>query len=76
MRRIAAHFERDSGPGSDVGIVPGVPAARAQGQAIDEFQSRPKEVLELCLSETEEEIPKVLGVQDQSVARHGSSSRN
>jgi predicted RNase H-like HicB family nuclease len=67
MRKIAAYIERDSDTGFYVGIVPGIPGAHTQGETLDELQSNLKEVLELCLAETEEEIPEFVGIQEIEV---------
>ena len=64
MRKVAAYIERDIETGFYVGIVPGIPGAHTQGETLDELQRNLKEVLELSLAETEEEIPEFVGIQE------------
>lgn len=71
MRKITAYIEKDPETGLYVGIVPGIPGAHTQGETLDELQRNLKEVLELCLgemdSESKNEIPKFVGIQEIEV---------
>src|ERR1051325_60186 len=53
-----------------VGIVPGIPGAHTQGASLDELHSNLKEVLELCLEESDfaiEDLPHFVGLQQVEV---------
>lgn len=49
---ITAYIERDVETGLYVGIVPGIPGAHTQAETLDELQGNLKEVVELCLEES------------------------
>lgn len=46
-----------------VGEVPQLKACYSQGETIDELIANIKEVIELCLEESEEDIPEFIGIQ-------------
>lgn len=71
MHTFSAYVEWDPETKLYVGIVPGVPGAHTQAATLDELQANLKEVLELCLEESEvdiENLPKFVGVQQIEVA--------
>lgn len=64
-RRFTAVIERDPESGLFIGIVPGLPGARTQGKSLDELNANLKEVIQLCLEESDgaAEIPEVVGTR-------------
>jgi predicted RNase H-like HicB family nuclease len=71
MHTFSAYIEWDPETKLYVGIVPGVPGAHTQAATLDELQANLKEVLELCLEESDvdlENLPKFVGVQQIEVA--------
>ena len=66
MPRITAYIEKDIESGLYVAIVPGIPGAHTQAETLDELQNNFKEVLELCLEETEpdakQDLPEFVGI--------------
>ena len=52
MKTFTAYIEWDPETELYVGIVPTVPGAHTQGASLDELHKNLKEVLELCLEES------------------------
>jgi len=71
MRTFTAYVEYDPVTRQYVGVVPGLPGAHTQGATLDELQKNLKEVVELCLGETEglndDELPRFAGLQTVEV---------
>ncbi len=70
MRTFTAYVQFDPETALYVGVVPGIRGAHTQGATLDELQKNLKEVLELCLEEsqaTEEEMPHFVGLQQIEV---------
>ncbi len=68
---FTAYVELNPETGLYVGIVPGIPGARAQAPTLDELQKNLKQVLELCLAEHAGEdlaLPKFVGLHQIEVA--------
>ncbi|OGO68591.1 MAG: hypothetical protein A2Z49_07825 [Chloroflexi bacterium RBG_19FT_COMBO_56_12] len=66
MKTFTAYVEWDPETELYVGIVPGITGAHTQAASLDELQKNLKEVLELCLEESEleiENLPRFVGVQ-------------
>ena len=66
MKTFAAYIEWDPETKLYVGIVPGITGAHTQAKTLDELKKNLKEVLELCLEETEEptkNLPHFVGLQ-------------
>lgn len=64
-RRFTAVIERDLESGMLIGIVPGLPGAHTQAKTLDELNARLKEVVALCVEESDgasEEV-EVVGTQ-------------
>jgi predicted RNase H-like HicB family nuclease len=53
MKVFTAYIEFDPETKLYVGIIPGVPGAHTQGTTLDELHQNLKEVLELCLEESD-----------------------
>jgi predicted RNase H-like HicB family nuclease len=71
VHTFSAYVEWDPETKLYVGIVPGVPGAHTQAATLDELQINLKEVLELCLEDSEidiDNLPKFVGVQQIEVA--------
>lgn len=71
MRTFTAYVELDPDTGLYVGTVPSVPGAHTQAATLDELQQNLKEVLELCLEESEgtgQVLPKFVGLQQIEVS--------
>jgi predicted RNase H-like HicB family nuclease len=71
MKTFTAYVELDEETGLYIGIVPGIPGAHTQAATLDELRKNLKEVLELCLEESEgpgENLPKFVGLQQIEVA--------
>ena len=69
MRTSAACVEFDPQTKLYAGIVPGIPGAHAQA-SVDDLRENPREVLELCLSESPtnaEEFPRFVSLQQVEV---------
>lgn len=65
---LTAYVEWDAETKQYVGIVPGIPGAHTQAKTLDQLQVNLKEVIELCLEETEEvQIPHFIGIQQIEV---------
>jgi len=70
MKTFTAYVELDAETGLYVGIVPGIPGAHTQAATLDELRQNLKEVLELCLEDSEwkgEAAPKFIGLQQIEV---------
>ncbi len=70
MKTFTAYVEWDPATKLYVGIVPGIPGAHTQGATLDELQANLKEVLELCLEESQvhvEDLPRFVGLQQIEV---------
>lgn len=69
---ITGYIERDHETGLYVAIVPGIPGAHTQAESLDELQANLREVVELCLSEMDNEermaIPEFIGIQQMQIA--------
>jgi predicted RNase H-like HicB family nuclease len=59
MRTFTAYVEFDPDTKLYVGIIPGIPGAHTQGETLDELQVNLKEVLELCLEESDDNLEKL-----------------
>lgn len=71
MKTFTAYLEWDPETKLYVGFVPGIPGAHTQGKSLDELQKNLKEVLELCLEESQntgEDLPRFIGLQQIEVA--------
>lgn len=71
MKTFTAYVELDPDTGLYVGTVPSVPGAHTQAATLDELQQNLKEVLELCLEESEgtsQVLPKFVGLQQIEVS--------
>ena len=67
---FTAYIEYDPETETYVGIVPGVPGAHSVGNTLDELQANLKEVLELCMEESNgemDELPQFVGMQQIEV---------
>lgn len=70
-RTVTAYVEFDAATQLFVGIVPGIPGAHTQAAALDELRENLKEVLELCLEESGEDVaepPTFVGLQQIELA--------
>ena len=56
MRTVMAYVEFDPETKLYVGIVPGIPGAHTQAATLDELQQNLREVVELCLEESGQEL--------------------
>jgi predicted RNase H-like HicB family nuclease len=65
MRTYTAYVEWDPETKLYVGTVPGIRGAHTQGATLDELQENLKEVVALCLEETEpsDDMPRFVGLQ-------------
>lgn len=71
MKTFTAYIEWDPQTKLYVGIIPGIPGAHTQGASLDELQANLKEVLTLCLEESNlkiEDIPQFVGLQQIELA--------
>ena len=70
MRTFTAYVEWDPETRLYVGIVPGINGAHTQGATLAELNANLKQVLELCLEETEpsEDMPRFVGLQQIELA--------
>ena len=71
MRTFTAYIEWDPETRLYVGMVPGIAGAHTQGASLDELQQNLKEVLELCLEESQqpiEDLPRFVGLQQIEVS--------
>jgi predicted RNase H-like HicB family nuclease len=71
MRTFTAYVEFDPDTKLYVAIVPGIPGAHTQAPTLDELQNNLKEVLELCLEESQlsnEDLPHFVGLQQVEIA--------
>ena len=70
--QFTAQIELDTESGMYVGIIPGLPGAHSQAKTLDELQVRMLEVIELCITNLNEDelksLPKFIGVQQYSIA--------
>ncbi len=57
MRTFPAYIEFDAETQTYFGMVPGIPGAHTQGDTLEELRANLKEVLELCLEESENDLP-------------------
>ncbi|HKP51384.1 MAG TPA: type II toxin-antitoxin system HicB family antitoxin [Chloroflexia bacterium] len=70
MRIFTAYVEFDPETKLYVGVISGIPGAHTQGETLDELQYNLKEVLELCLEESDlstEDLPRFVGLQQVEV---------
>ena len=71
MRTLTAYIEKDPETGLYVAVVPQIQGAHTQAETLDELQKNLKEVIELCLEETDSEtkdsIPEFVGIQQIEV---------
>ncbi len=70
MKTFTAYVQFDPETALYVGVVPGIRGAHTQGATLDELQKNLKEVLQLCLEESqaaEEELPHFAGLQQIEV---------
>ena len=70
MRTFTAYVEYDPETRLYVGIVPGIAGAHTQAATLDELQRNLKEVVELCLTESNfnvDDLPRFVGVQQIEV---------
>ncbi len=65
-REFYVVIERDE-DGFYVGQVPGLRACYSQGRTIDELLENIKEVVAMCLEETDGPMPEVVGIQKVSL---------
>ena len=71
MRTFTAYVEWDPETKLYVGMIPGIAGAHTQGATLDELQKNLKEVLELCLEESQgltDNLPHFVGLQQIEVA--------
>lgn len=71
MHTFAAYVEWDPETKLYVGIVPGIPGAHTQAATLDELQANLREVIQLCLEESDidfDSLPRFVGVQQIEVA--------
>ncbi|MBI5217114.1 MAG: type II toxin-antitoxin system HicB family antitoxin [Ignavibacteriae bacterium] len=71
MKTFTAYIEYDPQTNLYVGTVPGIHGAHSQGVTLDELQQNLKEVIELCLEESEnslETLPRFVGLQQLEIA--------
>ncbi|BFU96572.1 MAG: UPF0150 protein [Nitrospira sp.] len=71
MKTFTAYVEWDPDTKLYVGFVPGIAGAHTQGSSLDELQKNLKEVLQLCIEESEkagEDLPRFVGLQQIEVA--------
>lgn len=71
MHTLAVYIEWDPETKLYVGMVPGITGAHTQAATLDELQTNMKEVLELCLEESDvdlDSLPKFVGVQQIEIA--------
>ncbi len=71
IKTFTAYIEYDSETKLYVGIIPSLRGVHSQGATLDELQHNLKEVLELCLEESEEDwsnLPQFIGIQQIEVA--------
>lgn len=66
-RIFTAYIEWDPDTSLYVGMVPGVPGAHTQAGSLDEMRQNLKEVLELCLEEGLEDLPRFVGIQQVEI---------
>lgn len=59
MRTFTAYIEFDPETSLYVGVVPDVSGAHSQGVTLDELYANLREVLELCLDESDEPFDKL-----------------
>ncbi|PIU83556.1 MAG: type II toxin-antitoxin system HicB family antitoxin [Elusimicrobia bacterium CG06_land_8_20_14_3_00_38_11] len=72
MKTFSAYIEWDPETKLYIGIVPGITGAHTQAATLDELKKNLKEVLELCLEESEEttkDLPHFVGLQQIEVGR-------
>jgi predicted RNase H-like HicB family nuclease len=62
QREFFVVIERDE-DGRYIGEVPQLRACYSQGRTIDELIANMREIIDLCLEETEDEITEFIGVQ-------------
>lgn len=70
MKTFIAYVQLDPESRLYVGVVPGIRGAHTQAATLDELQKNLKEVLQLCLEESqvdEEELPHFAGLQQIEV---------
>lgn len=70
MRTFTAYIEFDPDTSLYVGVIPGIPGAHSQAETLDALNVNLKEVLELCLDESQiasEDLPKFVGLQQVEV---------
>lgn len=70
MKTFTAYIEYDPDTELYVGTIPNIIGAHSQGATLDELQQNLKEVLELCLEESQdslERLPRFVGVQQIEV---------
>ena len=70
MKTFIAYVQFDPESRLYVGVVPGIRGAHTQAATLDELQKNLKEVLQLCLEESqvdEEELPHFAGLQQIEV---------
>lgn len=70
MKTFTAYIEWDNETKLYVGIIPGISGAHTQGKTLDELNVNLKEVLSLCLEETNENVdalPHFIGLQQVEV---------
>ena len=68
---FTAYIEYDADTKLYVGIIPAIRGVHTQGATLDELQQNLKEVLELCLEESQEDLshlPQFIGIQQIEVA--------
>lgn len=71
MRTFTAFVEWDPETRLYVGIVPGIDGAHTQGATLDELQNNLREVVELCVEESQikiDDLPQFVGLQQIQVA--------
>lgn len=70
MKTFTAYVEWDPETKLYAGFVPGIAGAHTQGTTLDELQKNLKEVLELCLEESDrsgDDLPRFIGLQQIEV---------
>jgi predicted RNase H-like HicB family nuclease len=70
MKTFTAYIERDVDTGMFFGIIPSVKGAYTQGETLEELQANLREVLELCMEESNgemDELPQFVGMQQIEV---------
>jgi predicted RNase H-like HicB family nuclease len=70
MKTFTAYIEYDSEAKVYVGIIPSIHGAHTQAASLDELKINLKEVLELCLEESKEDLddlPQFVGLQQLEI---------